>query len=729
MSRYYFGAFLLDTESRVLLRDGQPLSVTSKVLDTLTILVENRGRLMNRDELLSRLWPDTQVEEANLTQNVFTLRKILGDSPKHAVYIATIPGRGYQFVAKVTEVSTPCAPESERVAGVAKARRLDVNLPFWAAAAIAVLIVAAPGLWIISRNRNPKAATSQAVPFTTLVGAVDAPAFSPDGKQIAFAWTAEDGTRSLYVKIIGQTGQLRITYPPGDDFGPAWSPDGGRIAFYRDSPGATGFYYVSALGGPVRLIVACDLGRQSTLLSWNPNFIDWLPDGKHVVIAQTPDSRPSPDARDIADHARLVSVEIDSGEQKTLTFPPASALGDTQPRVSRDGKMLAFVRTSTAGASELLAVDLHGQDMPREVATFAGSIWGFTWMPDSRSFVASEYHGTGSRLWRVRLNGGLVEPITSSAELVYDPAISPHDGRLVYLVVTLVNELWKIDLARAYPPEIGSIGPLIRSFRWQFNPAYSPDGRQLAFVSDSGSSSGIWTSTSEGKDLEQLTGTRTALEGTPRWSPDGSSIVFDSTADGNTNVYVVSIRGGKPRRVTKDPAEDVAPSWSRDGKWIYFASNRKNNFQIWKVRANAEESPVSPAIQVTEGGGFGAIESADRQYLYFAKGRNQRGLWRKPLHPESSHAEELVLDSLQHWGWWALGRRGIYFLQQPNEASNSKVQLKSFDLRLRKTTTLAELEKKVNPGSPTLTLSPDGFHIVYEQAQASSNIVMVDNFR
>lgn len=140
-------------------------------------------------------------------------------------------------------------------------------------------------------------------------------------------------------------------------------------------------------------------------------------------------------------------------------------------------------------------------------------------------------------------------------------------------------------------------------------------------------------------------------------------------------------------------------------------------------------SRSNPAIKVTEDGSFGAIESTDRQYLYFAKSRNQRGLWRKPLNPVSNHAaEELVLDSLQHWGWWTLGTREIYFLQQPEEASNSRVQLKSFDLRLRKTTALADLEKRVNPGSPALTLSPGGSHIVYEQAQEGSNIVMVENF-
>src|SRR5438552_15394649 len=107
MSRYSFGPFSLDPEARVLLRDGEPIPVAGKTLDTLVVLIENRGRLVDKDELLSRIWAGTVVEEANLSQSIFTVRKILGDSPKDHRYIATVAGRGYQFVAPVAELQTP----------------------------------------------------------------------------------------------------------------------------------------------------------------------------------------------------------------------------------------------------------------------------------------------------------------------------------------------------------------------------------------------------------------------------------------------------------------------------------------------------------------------------------------------------------------------------------------------------------------------------------------------
>src|SRR5438445_3477571 len=105
MVYYRFGPFVLDPASRSLVRKEQPVPITTKVFETLVVLVENRGRVMTKDELLLSLWPDTTVEEANLAQNISTLRKALEDNPKDHRYIATIPGRGYSFVAVVTEIA------------------------------------------------------------------------------------------------------------------------------------------------------------------------------------------------------------------------------------------------------------------------------------------------------------------------------------------------------------------------------------------------------------------------------------------------------------------------------------------------------------------------------------------------------------------------------------------------------------------------------------------------
>jgi TolB-like protein len=101
---YEFGPYRLLPGERLLLRRGETVALTPKVFDTLLVLVEHAGRLLAKDELMKMIWQDSFVEEGNLTQNIFILRKVLGESPHDHQYIVTIPGQGYRFVAEVLEV-------------------------------------------------------------------------------------------------------------------------------------------------------------------------------------------------------------------------------------------------------------------------------------------------------------------------------------------------------------------------------------------------------------------------------------------------------------------------------------------------------------------------------------------------------------------------------------------------------------------------------------------------
>ena len=99
---YEFGRFRLNTAERVLLREGELVSLTPKVFDILLTLVQNCGQVVSKDDLMKRVWPDTFVEEGNLTQNISLLRKALGETPGGVQFIETVPRRGYRFVAETS---------------------------------------------------------------------------------------------------------------------------------------------------------------------------------------------------------------------------------------------------------------------------------------------------------------------------------------------------------------------------------------------------------------------------------------------------------------------------------------------------------------------------------------------------------------------------------------------------------------------------------------------------
>src|SRR5579863_876489 len=94
---YEFGSFRVDLDHRLLLRDAKPIPLQPKAFEILVVLLKNGEKVVLKDDLLKAVWPDTFVEESNLAQNIFVLRKALGDSVGQNRYIVTVPGRGYRF--------------------------------------------------------------------------------------------------------------------------------------------------------------------------------------------------------------------------------------------------------------------------------------------------------------------------------------------------------------------------------------------------------------------------------------------------------------------------------------------------------------------------------------------------------------------------------------------------------------------------------------------------------
>ena len=180
---YEFGPFRLDSKSCVLLRDGAVVPLNPKAFDTLRALVENHGSPVAKDELMKLVWPDTFVEETNLTQQISILRKALGDSPQGSSYIETIPKRGYRFVAALN--------------GHAPARKRRLSRPIIAAALLLVTGAGVLTYALLSRiGRETPGPAIAVLPFVDMSVAKDQEYFS-DGltEELIDALTRVPGLR------------------------------------------------------------------------------------------------------------------------------------------------------------------------------------------------------------------------------------------------------------------------------------------------------------------------------------------------------------------------------------------------------------------------------------------------------------------------------------------------------------------------------------------------------
>jgi DNA-binding winged helix-turn-helix (wHTH) protein/TolB-like protein/tetratricopeptide (TPR) repeat protein len=189
-----FGPFRLDPESRVLSRGETPVPLTPKAFDTLVALVEARDRLAGKAELMQRLWPDAVVEESNLTQQIFTLRKALGDDSEGQTYIRTVPRHGYRFVAEVREVPAGPVP-----AGAAKPGRRIRRAQALALTVGVTVLIGAIALWLVG-GREVAAGTLAVVPMRNGSGASD------------LEYLADGLTEGL-IRDLGSLPRLRILGP------------------------------------------------------------------------------------------------------------------------------------------------------------------------------------------------------------------------------------------------------------------------------------------------------------------------------------------------------------------------------------------------------------------------------------------------------------------------------------------------------------------------------------
>jgi Tol biopolymer transport system component/DNA-binding winged helix-turn-helix (wHTH) protein len=679
-----------------------------KAMQVLVCLATHAGRVVPKDLLISTVWAGTFVTDDVLTRCISDLRRVFGDDAKQSHVIQTIPKSGYRLIADVAVDGSPPSSghSSEHSPGLLIG---GVGL------AVVLLGAAVGGFWMHRRSSAPGVppaasvlgVTLPRVPLTSLPGQETAPAFSPEGNQVAFVWDGDAGNEDIYVQLIGAGAPLRLTTNPNPDRNPAWSPDGRYIAFVRVSPMESGVFIVPALGGAERRIAGVRWENHWDLYGAG---LSWSPDAKFIAIS---------DKAAAEDSGGVFVLAIDGSRSRQLTSPPPGNVRDVAPAISPDGRTVAFIRVTSGGVGEIYLVPFVGGE-PRRL-TFADAwLERIAWTPDGHDLVYSSGGGlTDGTLWRVSASGGAPERLPVPDGNAASPALAARGNRLAYAHRSFDANVWQFDVATS-PARATPVRAVLASTRYEGGPQYSPDGKRIAFHSDRGGAFEIWASDADGANSVQLTTLGSSNTGTPRWSPDGRHIAFDARVGGAADIFVIDPDGGPAHRLTTESTDDVVPSWSRDGRWVYFASKRTPRWEVWKVPADGGR-----AVQVTRQGGFAAFESSDGRTLYYTKGLTVGGLWRVPT---SGGDETPVMEFPKpgYWGYWALAANGVYFV-------NSDLRpfaLEFLEFATGRVAHVAALVKPPVTWESGLALSPDERSLLYLQVdQMNSDIALVENFK
>jgi len=583
-----FGSYRLDPRDGVLYRGEERVPLTPKVFETLRTLVENSGRVVSKDELMQRVWPDTFVEEGNLTVNIFLLRKELGEGTKGAKYIETVPKRGYRFVAPVRQVprvdmfaaerleaeappvpagaiapafsaGTPAAvneapvlsPEHDKV--VASTTELHGGLPplaiqraptsssFRERMAIAGLLVIAASIvaWLVLRPAPPLKVT-RVIQLTHIGTAVSV---ATDGARL-YVNRTEAGRRGIVQFPIDGGEPVPLATPFRNvrilDIFPRRSE---LLVSSFDTPGDPQLLWaLPTVGGSPRRVgnVLCEGAK-------------WSQDGKTIVFG--------------GEDGALYVVNDDGANPRKLTDQ-----GGRVEEWSPDGRWVRFTRTNGAtGGTTMWEIQLDGTHLRQFLPERQNpnSRWGEgqccgQWTPDGKLFLFREAFYPKVGLWAIQEKQGLLEfhrpepvEVYAAGFDILNFVVDPNGNRLFLVGQNDERELVRLDSRlRQFVPLLEGIGA--NAVRW------SPGGEWLAY--NAASTNCLWRAKPDGSERTQLTFPPMQVF-SAAWSPDGKRLAFHSLPPGKLGkICLISSQGGTPEVLLADQmtVEDD-PNWSGDG--------------------------------------------------------------------------------------------------------------------------------------------------------------------
>ena len=598
-----FDRFTVLTGRRLLLGEGTPIALTSKAFDTLVVLIENRDRVVTKDELLRSVWPDVEVEEGNLTQQIFLLRKALGESAQQPRHIVTIPGHGYRFTARVTAISDDSGaalPATEPRRGVPWT--ITGLAVFGVIALFAVLL--GPG-WMPAEEAGVRADFKKHIAKVTESGKATFSAISRDGQYIAYI--EDDGNEySLWSKHLGSEGRTPVVARQ-----PLWlghvtfSPDGDYLYFVRESPdSAAGILYrIPTLGGV-----------ETPILEDVDSAISFSPDGREFVFQRgaNPESHIIVAAAGGSPHRILAKRK----------FPVAFSL--SAPDWSPDGKVVATTVSEGGNPSRSIVLLSLDDGSSKELYRTTLDVGRLRWVPDGSGLLAVMGEGLwrrqfgrvmGGAIWRIEAPSGRAERLTTDLAN-HDPCCLDvgADGAVVANIVnTLVSDLWiapaeRLDERKQVTSDHPVVGrhswlpdndtvvyrdlsgrvnavardgraftlPLPEGQSWTGSVSACRDGRYVIFATMP--SKNIWRVTPNAGGATKLTSGFNDFN--PACSPDGASVLYARREkdDPSPSLWRVSIEGGAPRPLNLVDSYDVMPSPS--GRMIYYMTDNPEELRV-----------------------------------------------------------------------------------------------------------------------------------------------------
>jgi Tol biopolymer transport system component/DNA-binding winged helix-turn-helix (wHTH) protein len=565
-SRVNFGLFEADLKSGELWKAGYRVKLQSLPFKILTVLLENAGEVVSREELQARVWgPDVIVDfEHSLSSAIKKLREALGDAADNPRFIETLARRGYRFIAPVGEVEDPVhsvSDPSSKPAGEALPSGNPGSLPAapaslasisgrWAFYLIVVLsfgcgaalAMAAVRLWDARSPQQTVPRISQITHEGRVYSSVDIefealPASVTDGARL-FTSSVEDG-HDVLSQVSLSTGEIQILRLPNEIASPEIdniSPDGTKLLVRS---------HLSPASEEPLWVVPVDGGSAFRVSSVQAHDATWMPEGNSILYASG---------------NQLAVVSLESGKSTAFATIPGRAFW---LRWSPDAKLLRFTIIDPVDHTASLWEIAGSRSAPRPVledSRTSKECCG-VWTSDGRSFVFQATSDGRNDLWKLSGSSRGTPVRITNGPLNYEAPAAGRNGQIFFVGHDYRSRVDKYDAQQQ------QFTPLRNFLAQADRVSFSRDRKRVVWIDSAGL---LWRANVDGSDKVQLTPESLRVF-MATWSPDGNQLALMGRREGQPwQIFLLSANGGSPERLMSQDLNVADPSFAPDGKSLVF---------------------------------------------------------------------------------------------------------------------------------------------------------------
>ena len=589
-SVYLFEGYRLDVSRRMLYRGEREITLPPKAIETLIALINLRGEIVSKSDLMRIIWGDTIVEESNLDHYLHVLRKTLGQKSDGRSFIETLRRRGYRFTSDVRVIEAPNRNGKRSAAADSNPAQLTdrdesqtpslglaaesstVNLvkpsrfsPLLGVIAVLAGLLGSAAIWFFQRPNLPSRAASlsvrgeMSVTALTNGNAVSEATISPDGKYFVY-WELSENKQHLWVQQVGQTVRVEITPPDEWTFQwPTFSPNAEHVYFVaKEKPDDQyALYRVSTFGGAAVKILT---GVHSP--------VSFSHDGRQMAFVRYNEQ---------AKQCQLVAAAVDGSAERILLTRRDRERLSLGLAWSPDGKSIAYEAmdtnpTSSEGTCSIAAI---------EVATLAtkdlspqrwDTCYRMAWTADGQGLVfigtrvGEIYTTRRDQVYYLSVADGQSHRISTDGSRYESASLGlTTDNALLAVPHKRLSQIWVMDAD-------GNARTAVQLTNGQLDGppgiAPLPDGR-VGYVSRFGEDLTLWVMNPDGSDQHQI-GLPMPFVEELRATPDGRFFIFSARRDGFSHLYRIYTNGRDLRQLTVGESDEISSTISPDSKWVYY---------------------------------------------------------------------------------------------------------------------------------------------------------------